>query len=98
MLDALRLVIDIIDMIMHWRMSLTLLITIGLVALVLVCVPNETIAYSIAIPLGIAGIAGGLYWQHRSEVKHDHVDSKGLGKEQIKKCVNWQEERKKPLE
>lgn len=67
MLGFLDLILSIAELLVSWRLYVTWLATSCLVALALTEIPNNVTAYSVAIPIGVAGFFGGFYWQIKAD-------------------------------
>lgn len=59
--------LDLLDLVRSWRFYVGIAATILLVWLVFRYVPNQTVAWVICIPLGIAGFFLSLTWQSDAE-------------------------------
>lgn len=69
MLGLIDFILSIGELFISWRFYLALLVTAGLVALALTAIPNNVVAYSVAIPIGVAGFFGGFYWQIKTDFR-----------------------------
>jgi hypothetical protein len=50
----------------RWRALFAWLVTAALVYPILTYVPNHAVAFYSALAIGVAGFAGGLYWESQS--------------------------------
>lgn len=64
---ALMDIIEIGDLFLSWRVYVGIAVTAALCWLVFSCIPNETLAWIIAAPLGIAGLGLSFWWQVRAD-------------------------------
>jgi hypothetical protein len=64
---ALTDLFDLGDLFLSWRLYVGIAITAGLCWLVFMLTPNETVAWFVCTPLGIAGLALSFRWQVRAD-------------------------------
>ena len=67
MLDLHETVSSIAELLTSWRLFLSLAVTVGLVVLVLMLVPNEIARWIICTPIVILGAIGSFYWQAKAD-------------------------------
>lgn len=61
-------IFDIADFLMWWRLSVGLFVTGLLFLLALTQIPQETVAWVVAITVGIVGGTFSFRWQHQADV------------------------------
>lgn len=61
-------IFDIAEFIMWWRLSVGLFVTGLLFLLALTNIPQETVAWVVAIVVGIVGGTLSFRWQHQADV------------------------------
>lgn len=60
-------ILDLADFLMWWRLSVGIAVTGLAFVLALVYIPQETVAWTAAILIGLVGVALSLRWQHRAD-------------------------------
>ena len=60
-------IFDIADFLIWWRLSVGLFVTGLLFLVALTQIPQETVAWVVAISVGIAGGAFSFRWQHQAD-------------------------------